>query len=176
MFRTLLPAIVIVLLSGGAIANAQGYRELPVDPKLDPDNPQTRIDHNTTRMRVQELARGQSLDDNGRQLISNFLRRAYFPAWSRPANLPQIGAKRSEFLRTFYPIGGGGAEARELINEETKNVMAVFITPDYHPVLRYNAMLLLGELRSTDANVGTGQPEVPYAPSNALILFRTRRR
>lgn len=170
MFRTLMPVVAILLLSGGAIANAQGFRELPVDPKLDPDNPQTRIEHNTTRMRVQELARGQSLDENGRQLIRNFLRRAYFPAWSRPANLPQIGAKRSEFLRTFYPIGGGGAEARELINEETKNVMAVFITPDYHPVLRYNAMLLLGELRSSDANLGTGQPEVPYAPSNAIIL------
>lgn len=170
MLKMLLPAVAILILSGSAIANAQGYRELPVDPKLDPDNPQTRIDHNTTRMRVQELARGQSLDDNGRQLIRNFLRKAYFPAWTRPANLPQIGAKRSEFLRTFYPVGGGGAETRELINEETKNVMAVFIAPEYHPVLRYNAMLLLGELRTTDANVGTGQPEVPYAPSNAIIL------
>ena len=65
MFRTLLPAIAILLLLSGANGNAQDYRELPVDPKLDPDNPQTRIEHNTNRMRIQELARSQSLADNG---------------------------------------------------------------------------------------------------------------
>lgn len=165
--------VLALLLCGSSMAWAQAYKSLEVAAKdIDPDSPDTqvRIKFGQTRGAVQEYLRSKPLDDEGRALLRKFFRDAYLRSWTQPKNWTSAGANRQDFLRTFYGPLNSQADSRAFLNEIMVEFMREYIKPAYHPVLRYNAMLLLGDLRSKEMDPINQSPEVPYAPATAVIL------
>ena len=160
---------------GTQVASAQNYKSWDVTENakdIDPDSPdqQTRIRFGQARAAVQSYMRSKTMDESGRDLINKFFREAYFRSWSRPANWTSAGKNRQEFLRNFYGPLNAKADTRQMVNQIALDFMREYIKPDYHPVLRYNAILLIGDLREQEMDNVNGKPEVPFAPATEVLL------
>lgn len=161
-----------VLVTSAQTAWAQ-YKEIPVTATdIDPDSrdTQTRIRFGQAQAAVREYLSGKTMDEQGRQLIRKFFRDAYLKSWTRKENWTQAGAKRQEFLRAYYGPLYSETNARAMLNGIMVEFMSEYIKPAYHPVLRYNAILLIGDLRSKEMDNINQTPEIPYAPSTAILL------
>ncbi|MFI4876043.1 MAG: hypothetical protein ACIALR_11915 [Blastopirellula sp. JB062] len=155
----------------GAEASAQQYKAIPLNaPELNPDDPKVRGGVTAAKMEVQEYLRRKPLDDAGKQLMTRFFMGAYFPSWTTPANRGNVDAKRQDFMRNFYgPLDTSMTSKKEL-NRLTLQAMTEMSKPDYHPVVRYNAMLLIGDLNSQEFDVGSKAPVSPYHASLDVLL------
>ncbi|RCS46080.1 hypothetical protein DTL42_16460 [Bremerella cremea] len=158
---------------GTQVARAQNYREIPVTATdIDPDatDLQGKLRFQQTQANVAEYLRSKPLDDQGQQLIRRFFGEAYLKSWTKRSNWQHAGANRQEFLKRYYGPQNSQRDARRLVNEIMLRYMQEYVKPEYHPVLRYNAALLIGDLRSQDMDAFSQTPEVPYAPSLPVLL------
>ncbi len=154
-------------------AIAQDYKVLSITASdIDPNSRDTnvRLKFSQTRQAVIDYLGNRPLDEEGRALMRKFFRDAYLRNWTQPQNWTSAGANRQEFLRTFYGPLRAQPESRAFLNEIMVEFMSEYIKPAYHPVLRYNAALLLGDLKSREFNQGSQSPEVPYAPATGALL------
>lgn len=158
---------------GTQVARAQDYREIPVTATdIDPDatDLQGKLRYQQARANVIEYLRSKPMDEQGRQLIRKFFRDAYLKSWTKRSNWQHAGANRQEFLRLYYGSLNSQRDARQMLNEIMLEYMQEYIKPAYHPVLRYNAALLIGDLRSQEMDSINQTPEVPFPDSLAVLL------
>lgn len=164
---------VATIAMGTQVARAQNYREIAVTATdIDPDatDLQGKLRYQQAQANVIEYFRSKPLDEQGRQLIRKFFGEAYLKSWTKRSNWQHAGTNRQEFLKRYYGSLNSQREARLLLNEIVLRYMQEYVKPDYHPVLRYNAALLIGDLRSQEMNSINQTPEVPYAPSLPVLL------
>ncbi|PQO41854.1 hypothetical protein C5Y96_00330 [Blastopirellula marina] len=173
MKRVAVSTLVLAIMACCAQTSWAQYNEIPVTATdIDPDSrdTQTRIRFGQAQAAVREYLSGKTMDEQGRTLIRKFFRDAYLKSWTSKANWTQAGAKRQEFLRAYYGPLYSDQAARAMVNEIMVEFMREYIKPNYHPVLRYNAILLVGDLRSKEMDNINQTPEVPYAPATAILL------
>lgn len=173
MKRVAVSTLVLAIMACCAHTSWAQYNEIPVTATdIDPDSrdTQTRIRFGQAQAAVREYLSGKTMDEQGRTLIRKFFRDAYLKSWTSKANWTQAGAKRQEFLRAYYGPLYSDQTSRAMVNEIMVEFMREYIKPTYHPVLRYNAILLVGDLRSREMDNINQTPEVPYAPATAVLL------
>lgn len=173
MKRVAVSTLVLAIMACCAQTSWAQYNEIPVTATdIDPDSrdTQTRIRFGQAQAAVREYLSGKTMDEQGRTLIRKFFRDAYLKSWTSKSNWTQAGAKRQEFLRAYYGTLYSDPTARAMLNEIMVEFMREYIKPNYHPVLRYNAILLVGDLRSKEFDNINQTPEVPYAPATAVLL------
>lgn len=173
MKRVAVSTLVLAIMACCAQTSWAQYNEIPVTATdIDPDSrdTQTRIRFGQAQAAVREYLSGKTMDEQGRALIRKFFRDAYLKSWTRKENWTQAGAKRQEFLRAYYGPLYSEPTSRAMVNEIMVEFMREYIKPNYHPVLRYNAILLLGDLRAREMDNINQTPEVPYAPATAILL------
>lgn len=173
MKRVAVSTLVLAIMACCAQTSWAQYNEIPVTATdIDPDSrdTQTRIRFGQAQAAVREYLSGKTMDEQGRALIRKFFRDAYLKSWTRKENWTQAGAKRQEFLRAYYGPLYSEQNSRAMVNEIMVEFMREYIKPNYHPVLRYNAILLIGDLRSREMDNINQTPEVPYAPATAILL------
>ncbi|QDU77173.1 hypothetical protein Pan97_42350 [Bremerella volcania] len=173
MKRVAVSTLVLAIMACCGQTSWAQYNEIPVTATdIDPDSrdTQTRIRFGQAQAAVREYLSGKTMDEQGRALIRKFFRDAYLKSWTRKGNWTQAGAKRQEFLRAYYGPLYSEPTSRAMVNEIMVEFMREYIKPNYHPVLRYNAILLLGDLRSKEMDNINQTPEIPYAPATAILL------
>ncbi len=173
MKRVAVSTLVLAILACCSQTSWAQYNEIPITATdIDPDSrdTQTRIRFGQAQAAVREYLSGKTMDEQGRALIRKFFRDAYLKSWTRKENWTQAGAKRQEFLRAYYGPLYSEPTSRAMVNEIMVEFMREYIKPNYHPVLRYNAILLIGDLRSREMDNINQTPEVPYAPATAILL------
>ncbi|MGY8767416.1 MAG: hypothetical protein ACKVH8_03135 [Pirellulales bacterium] len=174
--RTIISGFVLLLVCLIVVPTwAQGYTVIPISaPNFDPDSTDSTVRGNVlkAKFKIQAALRDDApLTTDDQQLMRNFFENAYFNSWTQVSSSNKAGTKRIEFLKTFYGPSLANPQARPGINILTLAKMTEFIKPEYHPVVRFNAMLLIGDLKSRENPIGSSSvSEVPLAASLSVIV------
>lgn len=84
--------------------------------------------------------------------------------------LSELPVDRKKLIRDYLEIATD-AGAHQYLVELTLNKMKEIANDEYHPAVRYNAMLIIGELNEDELQrTGLGRPPVPYLPALAVLL------
>ncbi len=112
----------------------------------------------------------KSLKVNEKQ-FEEYYRDILFRRWTHPTQLSEISRERVDLQRQLQTAKN--PEARAKLNALILEYMKVFADGNYHPALRYNATLLLGELNSKEqVSTGDKSPAVPLTSVLPLLLER----
>lgn len=84
---------------------------------------------------------------------------------SEPAALADMSKQRYDFMRSY--LWGAAPPVQQLVTEATFKQMSDVIRGQYHMAVRYNAMLMLGDLDAKYATRDTAPQPLPKA--NALL-------
>ncbi|PHS15440.1 MAG: hypothetical protein COA78_05115 [Blastopirellula sp.] len=173
--RTIISGFVLLLVCLIVVPTwAQGYTVIPITaPEFDPDSTDSKVKGTVgqAKIKIQTALRGNSpLTAEEKQLITRFFEEAYFRSWTQPNSATKAGLKRVDFTKSFYGSTSSNIQARPFINTLTLKWMSEYIKPKYHPVVRFNAMLLIGDLKSREYQIGKNDPEVPYSAAFPVIV------
>ncbi len=162
-----------VALLGAQQARAQAgpnqYEILPVPERLRDGSPEEdkRLKTELDRQAISVLRGDASLNDEQiRSRFDGYFTQYYFAILTHPKHLSRWPERRLEFLDRRLGQARSQAAHQHLLNL-TIRMMAGIVRGNFHPAARYNAMLLIGGLNSTEAStVGERRPPVPL--NNAL--------
>jgi hypothetical protein len=133
------------------------WKKLPVNNELRND-----------RLDVQNILRDKVFAGGQQEQFENYYRNYFLPRWTLPENLASLPGYRKE-LRNDLRLGRTGpphAMLREIAREMLTDLA---LGADYHPAVRYNAMLMIGELNQEEP-ARSGDEPVPLAAAQPLLL------
>ncbi|NLE37963.1 MAG: hypothetical protein GX621_08050 [Pirellulaceae bacterium] len=150
-------AFAMVALGQEATPEAQQpYRQIPVDAKV----------LRELRFEVSPmLVSGFKPGDEAK--FDEYYQKAVFPAWTNPDDWAEPRNPRQVLLGNFRQAKRGPVYDR--LNNLAMRQMIEFVNGRYHPVVRYNAMLMIGELNESEST-DTGQPAKPLASALRELL------
>lgn len=154
-------ATVLVMVGLFAVsAIAQNYKTIPTLP---------RDESNRIRSVALTALRNPAGLGASEKEVDTYLKREYFAQMTQHSDtdLARLGSRREDIFKKLIPQAGNAATQQYLI-DLTFNVARVMARDNYHPAVRYNAVLMLGDL---DQQLATGtNPPVPYAKATAELL------
>ena len=102
--------------------------------------------------------------------IDEYFLKYYFRAMTgaSPEALGQLGEMRTKLFRQYLDTAQS-KEARDHLNGLTIKAMGAIAKGDYHPAVRYNAALILGQL-TTEAPKAGGSAPAPLAEGTETLL------
>ena len=181
-------AVVIVLCCSLFAVTADGqqpaqapFQVVPVHQRL---IDQGRL-YNTINSQVNQILAGvQSLDaqapntldpnmqpQTNRQLLVSWYQGYRFAQMTQPTSVGEISANRISFLEDLNKKCRSQEVHDYLVGDVAFPAMQAIIQGNFHPVVKYNAMLIVGALNAEESIAGaTRLPPVPYAPSLALLV------
>ncbi|EAQ78443.1 hypothetical protein [Blastopirellula marina] len=163
-------AFVFTLLLSGDVW-AQQYKTIPMNaPELNPDDAKMRAGVTAAKFELREYLQRKPIDEAGKQLMTRFFMGAYFPSWTTPANWTSVDEKRRDFMRSFNGTLDTQLTSKKELNQLTLQAMIEMSKPDYHPVVRYNAMLTIGDLNAQEFNSFEKLPVCPYHAALDVLL------
>jgi hypothetical protein len=160
--------VLTVSLVSGVVPVRAAYDTFPqkVDSK----------DARSLERQVASLLRDPSatLSADNKKVLDEFLAGYFFPSLSdyEPDSLGLIGKKREVLFRRYIDAAKSPA-IRDYLVELTRKAMSLFCVANYHPAVRYNAVLVLASLDKQPAAQGNAAtPPVPLPEaSNVLLLL-----
>ncbi len=99
------------------------------------------------------MLRSPALSDEQKKEITDYYEGYAFPRWTQPADYASI----AEFHKELTGDLRGKTPAVDFLMGLTLNRMKDFIKPEYHLVVRYNAMLVIGEAQRPGGPKGPGR-------------------
>lgn len=178
LWKSVAGAILVVLvLVGGSEARGQAAAppydvvEVP-QPLLDGSPESRRLALDLERGALRVIRGDASLDDaQVRNRFDNFFSQFYFAILTHPDHLNEWADRRTDFMRRWVTQASRSQRVHQHLVNLAVRTMAPIVRGNYHPVARYNAMLLIGELNSTEAStVGDRRPPVPLAGALGFML------
>ncbi len=165
--------LVYFLLSGWQHSEAQEagpYREIPVPDELVSTSPEAMTARAAQERRILEILRSDSwpLDAERRNELDRWLKRDFFAVMTRADQLDQWVPRREDFENRFMRQIRT-PQMREFVIGITRQVNEAIVRGNFHPAARYNAMLWLGRLNTSDA-VMFGQPRAAV-PMMEMLRF-----
>ncbi len=170
---TLLPSLLAVLATlslaaGDAIAAS--YKT--IEPKLRQREATSQLGGVVLRV-LSDPAAFQ--DAQSRQRFDQYFKEFLFPTMTLydSNSLGSLGSLRKGFFgrnlgRAAFP------EVRAHLTQMAFNEMKAIAADDFHPAVRYNAMLIIGRLDEQPANDTAKQPPVPYPDALDFLLGQLR--
>lgn len=159
--RTLRNLFVAVLaLSTVAPVWAQRYKTIKAMPRREAQS----LERNVRAAVQNPSGFGASAED-----VKTYFTRYYFPIMTSTdaANLGELGDRREDlFKRYLRNISNPSSQAE--LTKLCLGVSRVLAIENYHPAVRYNATLIIGNLDSR--NAANGAPPVPLPDGTALLL------
>jgi hypothetical protein len=156
------------------------YKFIPV-----PEHLRGRVPDMKGKILVQGVFRGdkpidtkESVDTKGNTVsLDEFFRDIMFRSWTHPDNLEK-GTKKTKITedrlwitQTLLKGQEKNPAAHEHLRELIRDIMSKFAVGPYHPALRYNAILLIGELNEREpATVGAKRPAQPWLAVLPVLL------
>ncbi len=148
-----------------------------VDKTLDQD----RSERNKRRFLVAGICKGSKPLNNteldNRPLFDAYFMKYYFPRMTHPDELGNIAEMRMDLMKQYFGViknDSNGQEVRDRINALTLKFMQGIVGTklgEFHPAVRYNAMLIIGDLDSRGPELfGNARPAEPLIA--ALDIMR----
>lgn len=121
-------------------------------------------------VKSQELPTGQNL-----KKMEDFIVLYSLPQLTLAVNLKRLPETRDLIRRDLYNPKVGAGPAINLFNEKAMATLTKMLNPAYKhkPVVRYNVVILIGELDQVVGKKGT-RKAVPYTPALAMLTKWTR--
>jgi hypothetical protein len=117
------------------------------------------------------------LDASTRADFEDYFRNQVFKEMTLTSELGKLTERRQRFFReSFYRVNDQPPAVHEALVQLTYQMMQVLVNgyqgKHFHPAVRCNAMLIMGELNQQEASgIGSSfRPPVPYAPALDFIL------
>jgi hypothetical protein len=159
----LLAFVSIPLASSEAADNKAGlsknYKTLPVNASL-----------RSSRSKVSGMLR-RGIDPSGQAVFDDYFVKYFFPQWTDPKNFPSLPSFRKELRSNLLLTKGNPAHGR-LNGLVLTHLGAIAKSPDFHPAVRFNALLAIGDL--TVAPPAMGETAKPL-PDSRPIMFEVMR-
>lgn len=160
-----------------AVEEAAEYDVMPLPPWALGDTPQDKKRRNDLDVRKESILRGSEPFDSQetKDYLQGYYTRYYFPLLTHPKHIGDWPDFRQKFLRTLSvptlqepPL----LQVHDFLVELTYQAMIPLIRGNYHPAVRCNAMLMLGQLNSQDPLfIGDKKrPPVPRIESMKIML------
>lgn len=106
------------------------------------------------------------------QAIDDYFKKYYFPTMTSTSShgLGQLEKMREDLFKRFLH-GAASKPAQDYITNLTLKVMKVIAMDNYHPAVRYNAVLILGQLdKEYTARGANPRPPVPLPEGTSALL------
>ena len=180
--------VVIALICSLLLATADGQQPAQTPFQVVPVHSglvdQGRL-YNTINSQVNQVLAGtQSLDaqapntlaldmqpQTNRQLLVSWYQGYRFAQLTQPTSVGEISANRISFLEDLNKKCRSQEVHDYLVGDVAFPAMQAIIQGNFHPVVKYNAILIVGALNAEESIAGaTRLPPVPYAPSLAVLV------
>ncbi len=150
-------AVVFAFLSTATYA--QGYKTLPVDK-----------DANSLRMTFASAARNPAGLGASQADVEKYLKGYYLPTMTlfTADALKELGKSREQLFKLLQQVPNAGT--RDFINEIIFTYARGMARGNFHPAVRYNAVLMLGDLDQQLASGTTPPVPMPKATQELLEL------
>jgi uncharacterized protein (UPF0147 family) len=155
------------LVSASSFCSAQqpdeGFREIPVPAEVLDDTPAGKKQRMDRERQAIDILRSETwpLDPQRRSELDTWIRIHRFAVLTRRTHLPQWVDAREDFTKRLL-AQIRTPQMRDHVIGVTRQVTEAITRGNFHPAARYNAMLLLGHLNTSDAvTFGDRRPEVP---------------
>ena len=159
--------------AAAAPAAAVQYQVLPTHPALSGDTPQGRLVRNRVAGEIRQMLRGDlSWDDDANKSKFNAWYGQYvFAAMTQPANFSTLDVTRQKFLRQDLGTAKVQAVHDHLAKQLTLPQMTSIVRGNFHPAVRYNAMLIISSLNNVEVpTTGRRVPPIPLLDALVVIL------
>jgi hypothetical protein len=158
-----LVAAAVILLAAQPSVFGQGYKHIP--PSLN------NAEQRALAPKVGTALNAASLGAEQTKIVDDYFKKYYFPMMTStsPAALGQLAEMRKNlFVR--YLDRAGSAATFDYLNSLTFNAMVAVAIGDFHPAVRYNAALVLGQLGDKSLKLSGGAAPKPLAKGTDALL------
>lgn len=121
-----------------------------------------------TSSNVQKMLRAQAFGAGEEAQFDAFYKQFALPRWTVPEEYGSLPAFRKDLRRDFLN-GKAGAPYDRLL-ELSFNYLRRISARGFHPAVRYNAMLMLGDLNVQEFPPGSKSVVQPYPPAQQSLL------
>ena len=127
----------------------------------------------TMRYKVVAALRDTAAFNADKQTVEDYFTKYYFPVMTGTStgDLAELGRRREDLIKLLR--GAGSEQAQTFLTSLTGKGMISIAMGNYHPAVRYNAVLILGMLdEKYSKGVGTNVTRpVPLAQSTSALLI-----
>jgi len=153
---------VVLLLAIVATPNAKAQRFQSIAPEI------SVRESKTMRGRATKALRDPAAFQANKKALDDYFTKYYFPSMTLPAKLGELGKRRENLFKQFLRPAKVAA-AREHLTDLTLKAMRSISRGNYHPAVRYNAVLILGLLDEKVAGTAAAKPVPLPAGANELL-------
>ena len=156
-----------------APAVAVKYQTLPVHPVLAANTPQARLTRSRAVIEIRAMLRGElTLEDEANKAKFDFWYTQYlFASMTQPENFATLDIARQRFLRQDLGFAKSQVVHDYLLKNLTLPQMTAIVRGNFHPAVRYNAMLIISHLNIVEvATTGQRVPPIPLLDALVVIL------
>jgi hypothetical protein len=112
---------------------------------------------------VLRILREGSLGSVEKAQVETFYNQVYFAEWTQPAVRRELVQRRQDFRKKDIGTAASDAAKLAFLNEVALKKLIAIAGDNYHPAVRVNAMLLIGDLNAKEA-AGAGATATPADP------------
>ncbi|MFP6671801.1 MAG: hypothetical protein VB857_10335, partial [Pirellulaceae bacterium] len=131
-----------------APAVALKYQTLPVHPALAGNTPEVRQTRSRIVGEIRAMLRGELTleDESNKAKFDGWYTQYLFASMTQPENFATLDIARQKFLRQDLGFTKNQAVHDYLLKDLTLPLMTKIVRENYHPAVRYNAMLIISHL------------------------------
>jgi hypothetical protein len=111
----------------------------------------------------QVLTKGK-FDGSEQQSFDDYFNKYVLPQWTLPKGITELPKERSKLRSLLGKKTTGGSAVHDHLNEIVLEFMKELVAGDFHPAVRINAMLMIGELNREE------QPVVPLPEALTFLI------
>ena len=163
--------VTAALVWGADVAGpaAEGFKTLPPNKTLSTDT-KKRLEIDGL---VRRIINGAPLTGN-ETIFDGYYASYLFPQWTQTteANLNLLPKERDKFVKNSLELSAKNPAAHSRLVDLTHlKLSEIAQDPEFHPAVRYNAILIVGLLNETEPNRGTGVKQMPEPYIKALTTL-----
>ncbi len=150
--------------------DASGYRVLPPVARFLTD----RVAEGKVKAHVKGVIDGKNLLTDNQTMFDAYFNRHYFPMMTQtdPKALEELPQERYRFIRDYLE-NAKDAEVHEHVVDLAISNLVPIVQGNFHPAVRYNALIIIGSLNQTEAvRIGNAR-STPEPHIRALPILYT---
>jgi len=155
-------AVLLLAIFAATIAPAQRFES--IKPEISSREAKSK------RGAVTKALRDPAAFQANRKDMDDYFTKYYFPSMTLQTELGSLGKRRENLFKQFIRPAKVAA-ARQHLTDLTLKTMRMISRGNYHPAVRYNAVLILGQLDEKVAGTGAGAAKPVPLPAAANELL-----
>ncbi len=155
---------------------AMEYETIPMLEAVYKDGKETEATKKINKL-VRDVINGQAQLSQNEASFDKYFTLYEFPRMTQidDKSLARLPRERAAFMRNYVTLVKR-PEVHDRIVQLTYRSMKDIVTKNFHPAVRYNAMVIIGELNSQEPNFLTSNASVPLPYADALDFMITQLR